>query len=137
MQIRMGERLRVHLDLPEPLRQHGVPAMLLQPLIENAIKHGLERRGQGGELSVAASQDQSQLVLRVCNSGARASPSSLPTRAAEGTGEARTGFGLQYVKERLHTLYAEHASIDIEHLHELDQTQVTLRLPLLPTPASA
>ena len=54
MAIRMGPRLRVQLDLPDALRSHPVPPLLLQPLVENALKHGLRPRDEGGTLQVQA-----------------------------------------------------------------------------------
>lgn len=123
MQIRMGERLRTTLDLPDALRAIPVPAMLLQPVIENAIKHGLEQRKQGGELSVSASQEAGQLVLRVRNSGAHPSDSSAALRPG--------GFGLLSVKERLAMLCGPGDHLELVHLHDQDATEVTLRLPIV------
>ncbi len=122
MQIRMGERLRTTLSLPEPLRGMPVPAMLLQPLIENAIKHGLEPRRQGGELSVAATQEADHLVLRVRNSGTRAHQQ--PEAFSPG------GFGLHNVKDRLAMLCGPGEHVELAHLDEQDATEVTVRLPL-------
>lgn len=123
MQIRMGERLRTTLDLPDALRAIPVPAMLLQPVIENAIKHGLEQRKLGGELSVAASQEAGQLVLRVRNSGAHPSDGSEALRPG--------GFGLLSVKERLAMLCGPGDHLELAHLHDQGATEVTLRLPIV------
>lgn len=126
MQIRMGDRLQTVLSLPDGLRDVAVPAMLLQPLIENAIKHGLEPRKQGGELSVSARADETQLVLSVRNTtadqpnGGQATP-----RSHQGM-----GFGLQYVTERLATLYGPLAQIEMTHHENPDATEVTIRLPM-------
>lgn len=122
MQIRMGERLQTTLSLPEALRATPVPAMLLQPLIENAIRHGLEQRRHGGELSVAAVQEADQLVLRVRNSG-----SQHPRHPQEAP---RPGFGLHSVKERLAMLCGPGDHVELRHLRELDATEVTVRLPM-------
>lgn len=130
MQIRMGERLQTTLTLPEALRDVAVPAMLLQPLIENAIKHGLEPRKQGGTLCVTAATDGAQLILHVRNAGARRGPPA--DRPAAQTAHTSGGFGLQYVKERLATLYGSAAHIDMVHLPEPESTEVTIRLPLQP-----
>lgn len=125
MQIRMGDRLRATMDLPETLRETVVPAMLLQPLIENAIKHGLEPRKQGGELLVVASEQADSLVLQISNSGSRP---HTPDMTDDGS-----GFGLQYVKDRLLALYGDRAHFELRHFRETDTTQVTLHLPLAPT----
>lgn len=121
MQIRMADRLQTTLTLPETLRDVVIPAMLLQPLIENAIKHGLEPRKQGGALSVVATANATQLVLQVRNTGASGATCNAPTG---------NGFGLQYVRERLASLYGSNAQIEMTHDSETDDTEVTLRLPL-------
>lgn len=138
MQFRMGDRLRPQLSLPDELRDTPVPAMLLQPLVENAIKHGLEARKDGGMLSVSASAQGQQLVLRVCNSGIPAEDGTrvLPaesTPAANGSTPSNppgSGFGLRFVRERLATLYGDAASVDLRHLSSSNTTEVTLRLPM-------
>jgi len=132
MQIRMGERLRARLDLPDVLRAVPVPSMLLQPLIENAIKHGLEPLKEGGELSVTASLEAGQLVLRVSNSGMRETHRAESHWARQGD-----GFGLRSVQDRLTMLYGPGEHIEFNHLHEPDLTQVTLRLPLVVQGGSA
>ena len=138
MQFRMGDRLRPQLTLPDELRDTPVPAMLLQPLVENAIKHGLEARKDGGMLSVSAMAQGQQLVLRVCNSGipaehaANASPDA-PTpssNALSPLNPSGSGFGLSFVRDRLAALYGEAASVDLLHLSSSNTTEVTLRLPL-------
>lgn len=129
MQIRMGGRLRTTLDLPDALKAVPVPTMLLQPLIENAIKHGLEQRIQGGELRVAASQEAGQLVLRVRNSGTNVSFGLDTTRPG--------GFGLRSVQDRLNTLCGPGEHVELTHIHHQDATQVTLRLPMATTASTA
>lgn len=127
MKIRMGERLHSTLSLPDELSQAHVPAMLLQPLIENAIRHGLERRKQGGTLEVSACVQQGQLMLRVRNTGVNASGDSA-TNGHEPQGG--TGFGLHYIRDRLRTLYGNDSHFDMQHDLNNDTTEVTLRLPL-------
>lgn len=125
MQIRMGERLRTRLELPDVLRAVPVPAMLLQPLIENAIKHGLEPLKQGGELSVAATVEAGHLVLRVSNSGVGGEHSADRPRPGQDG-----GFGLRSVQDRLTMLCGPGEHVEFKHVHAQDITQVTLRLPL-------
>lgn len=127
MQIRMGERLSTALNLPEALRDVPVPAMLLQPLLENAIRHGLEQRRHGGELSVEAMQEAGHLVLRVRNSGAKSGGLPEVDRAEQGR---PGGFGLHSVRERLAMLYGPGDWVEFRHLPELETSEVTLRLPL-------
>ena len=105
MAIRMGPRLSVKIDLPQELRDVQVPPLLLQPLIENSIKHGLEPKVQGGCIEVAARCDADTLVLTVRDSGV-----GLSQEAAT----AGTRFGLGQVRQRLATLYADRAQVALE-----------------------
>jgi signal transduction histidine kinase len=100
MQIRMGPRLNVSLDLPDELAAASVPPMLLQPLVENAIKHGLEPKVSGGDLQVAAKREGEELWLQVRDNGV-----GLPEQAAD-------GYGTQHVRERLATLFGGQARFE-------------------------
>jgi hypothetical protein len=103
MAIRMGPRLWFTLDLPGALAQAKVPSLLLQPLVENAIQHGLEPKVGGGEVRVTARREGEAVVIEVCDTGVGLS------REAPGTGK---GFGMTQVRERLQTLYGDGASIE-------------------------
>ncbi len=122
MQIRMGERLQVDIQLPAALQHHAWPPMLLQPLVENAIRHGLDPLPEGGRLSVQVSVQGQQLRVVVQDSGV-----GLP---AEPPGPH--SFGLGHVRERLHTSFGEAASLSLAPAHPRG-TVVTLTLPLPPT----
>jgi signal transduction histidine kinase len=100
MAVRMGPRLAVSLTLPPDLAQHRVPALLLQPLVENSIQHGLEPKVDGGRIEVTAQRDRERLVLTVHDSGIGLPP--LP-RA--------DGFGVLQVRERLSTQYGGRATL--------------------------
>jgi signal transduction histidine kinase len=121
MKIRMGERLQMQLDLPAELAQQPVPPLLLQPLVENAIKHGLEPHVRGGRLVVSATRDGDALVLRVRDTGA-----GLSTRSAGGT-----RFGLTQVRERLAGLHGAAASLELAAAQDVDGGSLaTIRLPI-------
>ena len=109
MQIRMGTRLRPVLDLPPELAALQIPPLLLQPLVENAIKHGLEPNIDGGELRISARLEAGQLVLEVADTGVGLS--TLPD--AEGT-QVGTNFGLQQIRERIATHYGAAARFDLQ-----------------------
>lgn len=100
MAVRMGPRLRYTLDLPESLAQHPVPPLLLQPLVENSVRHGLEPSVHGGEIRVAARSRGKTLELEVSDTGVGCE-ASVPA-----------GFGMTQVRERLATAYAGQASLD-------------------------
>ncbi len=118
MQIRMGDRLQAELVLPPDLAHHSVPAMLLQPLVENAIQHGLAPRRAGGRLHVSAEVQGQELRLKVRNTGAQ------PQVATQGS-----GFGLRCVAERLQRLHGDRAKLALVHHAEDDLTEVTVTLP--------
>jgi sensor histidine kinase YesM len=103
MHIRMGPRLKIQLDLPELLSTLQVPPLLLQPLVENAIRHGLEPKVSGGRVEVSAARHGNHLVLSVRDTGV-----GLDAPAHHG---AR--FGLQQVRDRLCTLYGEAGTLDL------------------------
>ena len=121
MQVRMGSRLQTRLDLPAALSQTSVPPLLLQPLVENCIKHGLEPKVEGGRIEVQALEEADALVLRVRDTGvglAGAAPSS------------GTGLGLSLVRERLATLYGGRAELHLQAATDAEGgTLVTVRLP--------
>jgi hypothetical protein len=126
MGIRMGPRLAVKLDLPPALAPLPVPPLLLQPLVENAIKHGLEPQVQGGRIEVAARAEGGELVLTVHDSGA--GPGVVPVAAAPGS-----RFGLVQIRERLATLHRERASLVLAAAPG-GGTTATIRMPLPPSP---
>ena len=123
MQVRMGPRLRYTLTLPDALRGHAIPPLLLQPLVENAIQHGLEPSVAGGEVQVHASLHQGALQLVVADTGvgmaAAAAPVPSPTRS---------GFGLGQVRERLLTTYGAQAQMAVT-THPPHGTRIVLTLP--------
>jgi signal transduction histidine kinase len=119
MALRMGPRLQVSLDLPDALRDVPVPPLLLQPLVENAIQHGLEPRVQGGALHVRAWQEGDRLRLEVADTGVGFEPADVrPDR-----------FGLTQVRERVATAYGGAGQVQWQSAPGAG-TQVQLTLPL-------
>ena len=127
MKVRMGDRLRADTALPPELGAIAVPPLLLQPLVENAIKHGLEPQRGAGELRVVAALDADTLVLAVIDSG-RGLEAAVAARSRE-PGEPGSGFGVAQVRERLHTLYGDAASFVLAPRAE-GGTRAEIRLPL-------
>jgi sensor histidine kinase YesM len=118
IQIRMGNRLRFRVEVPEALERTPFPPMLLQPLIENAIKHGLEPTIEGGEVVVRAASQPGFVEITVDDSG----------RGFQG--DAQSGLGLANVRERLAGLYGPTASFVIEGRSPLPGTRIALRVPV-------
>ncbi len=101
LKVRMAERLDVRLDLPAELATVEIPPMLLQPVVENAIRHGLEPRIEGGRIGLSARREGEKLVLEVADTG---------------TGFAETtsgGLGLSNVRERLRLAHGDAARLSI------------------------
>ena len=126
MSVRMGERLRYTLELPDALRDVPVPPLLLQPLVENAIRHGLEPKVEGGLVAVRARREADRLVIEVSDTGVGvgvgldAAPSS-----------AGGGFGVEQVRERLATVYGDRARMRLAPSQEPEGgTCATLSFPL-------
>lgn len=117
--VRFGDRLTTSLDVPEGLQMATVPSLLLQPLVENAIRHGVGRVPGRGEVRITARQVGTSLVISVWNSAAGL------TRAHD---ETRNGVGIPNTRERLSRLYGEVARLTLSH--ELDGSLVTISLPL-------
>lgn len=122
MQIRMGPRLQVEVDLPAQFASIHVPTLLLQPLVENAIKHGLESSRGKGQLTVRARQQDQHLLLDVVNTGR--------TLSEEDAASSGPGFGLQSVRERLRSAYGQDISLEMVPGPGGEGTRVTVRMPL-------
>ena len=102
LRIRMGDRLDVRIEVPEPLKATPLPSMMLQTLVENAIKHGLEPLPGGGTIWILARAAQGRVSLTVADDGRGFSE--------DGGG---TGIGLKNVRERLRLVYDGAASFSI------------------------
>ena len=105
MSVRMGARLAFSLQLPSELRAAQIAPMLLQPLVENAIIHGLEPKVDGGHITVSAAQDGGTLVVSVADTGLGLNAPSA---------NAGTHVGVANTRERLHALYGTQASLSLE-----------------------
>jgi LytS/YehU family sensor histidine kinase len=114
MSVRMGPRLAYTLDLPAALADVPIPTMLLQPLVENSIKHGLEPKIEGGSVRVSARTDGESIVLEVCDTGvglgSQGEPSPSLTQASPFPSKS---FGLGHVSDRLQTAYGSQATINL------------------------
>ena len=117
LKIRFGERLRWTMDVPEDVRGLAFPPMLLQPLVENAVRHGIELKIGGGEIVIRAVIKNTGLCIEVNDSGV-----GLSSDANVG------GTGLANVRARLATLFGEAGKLTLENNAKVGVT-ATLELP--------
>ncbi|MES2299651.1 MAG: histidine kinase [Pseudomonadota bacterium] len=122
MSVRMGARLSFTLTLPPELRGAAIAPMLLQPLIENAIQHGLEPKVEGGHIAVEARREGAQLTLCVADNGLGLNAPSC---------KAGTHLGLSNTRARLRSLYGEAATLSLEAGSAAGATAL-LTLPITP-----
>jgi signal transduction histidine kinase len=117
-QMRLGERLSVSWDIEPGALDALVPSLILQPLVENAIQHGIAAASGPGTLSIAAYRDGSSLQLQVRDNG---------PGLARNSADRRQGIGLANTRARLHSLYGERHGFDLQAAEGLT---VRLRIPV-------
>ncbi|MDK2125876.1 sensor histidine kinase [Parachitinimonas caeni] len=116
MQVRMEERLQRSVNVPDGLRSAAFPSMMLQTLVENSIKHGLEPKSDGGQLAIAAEIRDGRLEVSVTDTGMGFAP--------KGVG----GCGLANIRERLKVLYGKRAELIIS-VPASGGTRALIRVP--------
>ena len=115
-QERLGDRLRYRIDVDPALRQVRVPPLILQPLVENAVKHGIAPSRTGGEVIVSGTREATRMQIVVSDTG------------SGGGSEAGTGEGLESVRRRLRATFGRHASLTLEQTGA--RTDAHLSVPL-------
>ena len=135
-QARLGDRLRVTWAVAPDIGSAQVPPMLLQPLVENAIRHGVARKPDGGCLTIAAFRRDVTLVLEVCDDGPGALTSATARDTAHVAPAAATGLGLENTRQRLMHLYGDATRLDLAR--DAGWTHVRVEIPYhLPTHSAA
>ena len=124
MAVRLGDRLAFALVLPASLREVEVPALLLQPLVENAVRHGIEPSPGGGRIDVAAERSEDELVVSVRDARAPVGAGVRRSTSVVSDPSPEPSFGLENVRQRL-------------RLHGGDRASVTLRETTASGPADA
>jgi sensor histidine kinase YesM len=117
--VRFAERLQLTVEVPTELLPIPVPALILQPIVENAVKHGIAKRTAGGAVRISANRLNSTLTLRVYNDG--------PALAGV-DGNAELGVGLANVRTRLHGLYGDASDLTI-HNQSPDGVETCVSMP--------
>ena len=118
---RFEERLRVDIDVPGELRRIRVPALMIQPLVENAIKHGIANCRGGGRVAIESRADGDNLAITVTNSGARVTDAEI----ARGR---KHGVGLANLDARLRHQYGDAASLTL--VASAGETRAEIVLPM-------
>jgi two-component system, LytTR family, sensor kinase len=104
--VRFVDRLTLSVDVPPELLTARVPVLILQPMVENAIKHGIAKRAQGGAVKIAAARSDGMLTLRVYNDGP-----GLPANWEKGNG----GIGVANTRTRLASLYGDAFALELRN----------------------
>ena len=124
-QARLGDRLRVDLDISPETLTAFVPSLLLQPLVENAVRHGIAPLVEGGKIAVRSQRHDSRVHISIVNSGRR--HDRIHAQAAN-----TTGIGLTNTAERLRTLYGPDHYFGLEW-PATGGCQVTVEIPFRTT----
>ncbi|MCU1302546.1 MAG: signal transduction histidine kinase, LytS [Candidatus Sulfotelmatobacter sp.] len=104
--VRFAERLQISVDVPGDLFPAQVPSLILQPMVENAVKHGIAKRVQGGAIRIAASRSNGKITLSVHNNG--------PSLPAEWE-QTQSGVGMSNVRTRLQGLYGSEFELSLKN----------------------
>lgn len=115
--LRLGERLQTNVSIDQGALDRLVPALAIQPLVENSVKHGISPKPEGGEVGLTVRMDGDGLSIQVCDSGSGFDPDEGMTR----------GHGLTSVRRRLQLSYSE--SLDFQIESGSDGTKVSYRIP--------
>jgi two-component sensor histidine kinase len=123
---RFAERLKFTVDVAAELLSAQVPSLILQPMVENAVKHGIAQRVHGGAIHITASRNNGTLTLRVYNDGP-----SLPA----GWEKSQSGIGISNVRTRLQSLYGD--GFELSMRNQRLGVEATVSLPFVATAEKA
>lgn len=121
-QTRFRDRLTVNLKVEDGLLRVPVPSMILQPLVENAIQHGIAKSAAPGRIDITAARQNGSVRIEISDNG---------TGLTNNVGERRDGVGLRNTRSRLKQLYGEHSDLILES-DAGKGCRVTLMIPLAP-----
>jgi sensor histidine kinase YesM len=114
-EVRFGDRLNFEIDCPEEFLSVQIPQLLIQPLVENAIKHGLSQITENGEIGITVFKENSFLKIQISDNGPAFPDGPL------------SGFGIRNTQERISLIYGEKASVNWQNG---EKKFVEIRLPL-------
>ncbi len=129
-QFRYRDILDYEIEIPDTLDFFTVPKLTLQPLVENALYHGIKNKRGKGLIKVIAEKKEDELILKVSDNGIGMTPEqAAELRKSASEGDTSVGFGLHNVLERIHLYYGEKYGFDIESQYQVGTT-ITVNLPL-------
>jgi two-component system, LytTR family, sensor kinase len=114
-QVRFGDRLKFSIELEKSLEEFQIPRLLLQPIVENAIKHGISKSSDEGKIEIKINQIEDKVYLTVHDSG-----QLFPT-------EMTSGYGLRSIQEKLRLIYGEDASLEIQNNLDYKAVIITIK----------
>jgi LytS/YehU family sensor histidine kinase len=120
--IRFGDNLKVEIQIQPDVKYASVPCLIVQPLVENAIRHGISKRSTGGRVTLAAQRAGENLEIRVTDDGVGLAPGW--------TLETSAGIGLAVTRERITSLHPNGNSHFRVERREMGGTEVSISLPL-------
>ena len=119
-QVRFNERLRVRIDVADELRDARVPVFILQPFVENSLKHGVLQGRGANEIAISSRADATMLTLEVRDDG----------RGLSGSGTNGAGVGIANARRRLERMYGTRAELDVANAASSAGVIVRIRIPL-------
>ena len=122
--IRFGDKIQTSIQTPEALRPHPFPKLILQPIIENAVIHGLEQKVGPGRIDLKVERTEKEMEIIITDDGIG---TDRPEQFREGIG--KNNIGLHNVHRRLQLYYGKPYGIDVESSPDRG-TEVTIRIPL-------
>jgi signal transduction histidine kinase len=115
--IRLGKRLQFFLSIDKGIGEAKIPPLLIEPVVENAVIHGISPKPDGGEINIQVRKNKKGLEITVSDNG-----------IGIGKGNQKAGFGLSSVKERIHLIYGEKAGFEMTDLPE-GGVRITMEIP--------
>jgi two-component sensor histidine kinase len=119
-QVRFNERLQVRIDVADDLRDAKVPVFILQPFVENSLKHGVLQGRGANEIAISSHADATMLTLEVRDDG----------RGLSNAGTSGAGVGISNARRRLERMYGPQAALDVSNAASVPGVVVRIRIPL-------
>jgi len=125
--VRMGDRLAYTLTIDDRLKDEKCPPFVIQPLVENAVLHGLEPSVEGGKLSIRVLRDQTHIIVSIQNSSGEVLNTALAGSTSDPLDQESKGNGIAMnnIRQRMALLYGDQASLTLEKKVDKDKKELT------------